>query len=328
MAGGLGGQVVVDHLGEAFDVDAVAVTRAIEPFAGGIGRHVERLAQGGYHIVAQEIDRIALFLPAAAVGQCEGGFEAVVDALGDQVALHVGDVRRVARVAELFVEDANEDLQDGVALGLAVGLGVDVEQDHIGRALHRAVDVGQQHGVCDFLVIEERSGQPLLAGLGMRGFKVFQQVRQDLDEVGFAGAEKARYPDTHAVGHGRIVRAVDGGEVGIEEATQMLADLLGDDVLFELLPDAGGVHLVGFDDAIDGAVDRFEKELLDVHFVDFSLGVLALWSRHGSAGLWHEAEGSVVVVFGQGAEQAKRVAVVPAREEHQQRRLAHHGVKR
>jgi hypothetical protein len=52
---------------------------------------------------------------------------------------------RIAAEAELFVEDAQEDLQDDVALVLAVGLGVDVEQDHVGTALHGALDVGEQH---------------------------------------------------------------------------------------------------------------------------------------------------------------------------------------
>jgi hypothetical protein len=97
-------------------------------------------------------------------------------------------------------------------------------------------------------------------------FDVLQQVRQDLDEVRLTRAKEARHPHAHAVGDGRIMRAVHGGKVGVKELAQVFADLLGDDVLFELLPHAGGVHLVGFDDTVDGAVDGFDEKLADVHF--------------------------------------------------------------
>lgn len=43
---------------------------------------------------------------------------------------------------------------------IAVGLGVDVEEDDVGTALHRALDIGQQHGVLDLLLVEEL-GRPL-----------------------------------------------------------------------------------------------------------------------------------------------------------------------
>jgi hypothetical protein len=185
--------------------------------------------------------------------------------LADQVPLHLGDVRRVAGVAKLFVEHAQEDLQDGVAVRLAVGLGVDVEEDDIGGALHGALNIGQQHGVFDLLVVKELGGAALFARLRVGRFDVFQQVRQDLDEVRLARAKEAGHPNAHAVGDGSVVRAVYGGQVGVKELAQVFADLLGDDVLFQLLPDAGGVHLVGFDDAVDGAVDGLDEKLADFH---------------------------------------------------------------
>ena len=61
---------------------------------------------------------------------------------------------------------------------------------------------------------------------------------------------------------------LDGGQVGIEELAQVFGDLLGGDVLIQLLPDAFGIALIGFDDPIDGAVDGFGKQLLDVHCCD------------------------------------------------------------
>jgi hypothetical protein len=61
--------------------------------------------------------------------------------------------------------------------------------------------------------------------------------------------------------------AVHGGQVGVEEAAEVFGELLGDDVLVQLLPDAGGVHLVGLDHAVDRAVDGLEEKLADFHFL-------------------------------------------------------------
>jgi hypothetical protein len=87
----------------------------------------------------------------------EGLPEGVVGAFFDQIALHVGDVGRIAAEAELFVEDAQEDLEDDVAFVLAVGLRVDVEQDDVGTA-RTALNVGEQHRVLDLVLVEEGRG--------------------------------------------------------------------------------------------------------------------------------------------------------------------------
>ena len=118
--------------------------------------------------------------------------------------------------------------------------------------------------------------------------------------------------------------AVDGGEVGVKKAAQMLADLLGDDVFLQLLPDAGGIHLVGLDDAVDGTVNRLEEKRSDVHvllglcfgknvWITSRLpGLSALSGRFG-----HQAECAVVVVFSKRVEEAQRMPVVTTWKKHQ-----------
>ena len=182
------------------------------------------------------------------------------------MTLHVCDVWRIARKTELVVEHPQKDLQDSILVGL-VGLGVDVEQDDIGRALHRALYVGVQHRILDFLMVEELRGVALFSGLGVMGLDVFQQIGQYLDEVRLARAEEAGHPYAHAVGDGGVIRAVDGRQIGVKELAQVFADLLGDDVLFQLLPNAGCVHLVGLDDAVNRAVDGLDEEFADFHVV-------------------------------------------------------------
>ena len=100
--------------------------------------------------------------------------------------LHLSDVRRVARVAKLFVEHAQKYLQDCVAIRFGIGLCVDIEKDDIGSALHGALNICEKHGVFDFLVIEELRCTPLVARLRVGRFEVFKQVRQYLDEVRLA----------------------------------------------------------------------------------------------------------------------------------------------
>ena len=174
-------------------------------------------------------------------------------------------MRRVAAVAQFFVEDAQEDLEDDIAVRIAVGLGVDVEEDDVGTALHRALDIGQQHGVLDLLLIEEL-GRPLGgAVLRIHRFDVLQQVGKDLDEVRLAGTEEARDPDAHARREDGILGIVGSRQEGIEETAEIFGELLGDDVLVEFLPDAFGVALIGLDDAVDRAVDRLGEEVPDFH---------------------------------------------------------------
>ena len=167
VVGRFGSKVVVDDLGKAFDVDAKVIAGTVKPLASRLGRHLESLGKRHHDVVTQEIHGVALLLPGAAVRCSKRSLEGIQRSLGNQMALHVGDMRSVARVAQLFVEDAQEHLQDGVAVGFAVCLGVDVEQDHISGALHGALNVGLQHGVFDLVVIEELGGAALFTGFGV-----------------------------------------------------------------------------------------------------------------------------------------------------------------
>ena len=170
----------------------------------------------------------------------------------------------IAREALHFVEHAQEDLQDGVAVVLGVGLGVDVEQDHISLPSHGAAHVAQQHGVAE-LALEEVERSSGLTGAGLCCFHIGEQVRQDFDEVRLAGAEEARHPHAHARDDGGVVGVLRGGQVGVEELAQVLGDLLGGHVFVQLLPDAFGIALVGFDDAVDGPVDGLGEQFLNLH---------------------------------------------------------------
>ena len=116
----------------------------------------------------------------------------------------------ITRQALHLVEHAQEDLQDGIAVVLGIGLGVDVEQDDIGLPGHGALHVAQEHGVFE-LALEEVERALGLAGTGLFGLHVGQQVRQDLDEVRLTRTEEAGHPHAHARGDGRVVGVLGGG---------------------------------------------------------------------------------------------------------------------
>ena len=92
----LGVQVVAHQFSETFDVDAVAVARIVEPFTGRLGRHVERSTEASDNVVTMKVDGVAFGIPGVAIGGLESIFEDIEAALGDEVALHVGHMRRVA----------------------------------------------------------------------------------------------------------------------------------------------------------------------------------------------------------------------------------------
>ncbi len=193
----------------------------------------------------------------------EGGLEVGQLAEPVEPALHLGDVRMVAAVAELLVEDLQEHAQDRIAPAAAVGLAVDVEQDDVGTGVDGALDVAGEHGVLDLAV--EKINRPARLAL-VADLPVLQQVGEDLQEVRLARAEEAGDPDTDEAEDTRVAGVVERVEEGAEEAAEVDVQLLGDDILVQLLPDRRGIVLVGLDDAVDGAVDRFGEEVFDEHF--------------------------------------------------------------
>jgi hypothetical protein len=134
-------------------------------------------------------------------------------------------------------------------------------------------------------VFIEKLGGPLGGAiLRIHRFDVLQQVGQDLDEVGFAGTEEAGNPDGHARGKHRVLRVIGSRQESVEEAPEVFGQLLGDHVLVEFLPDTLGIALIGFDDAIDRAVDRLGKELPNFHVLDSGVRVFRRRAgRHGSS---------------------------------------------
>jgi hypothetical protein len=151
-----------------------------------------------------------------------------------QMPLHVGDVWVIAVVALQLVQHLQEHAQDRFTTGSGIGLGIDVEQNHIGVGRHGPFHVAEHHGVFD-LLLEELDRMAAFAL--ERVESVFQQVRQDFQEVRFAAAEPTRDPDADFAGDGGVFLVVDHVQEGCQEFAQVLVQFLGDDEFIQFLPD-------------------------------------------------------------------------------------------
>src|SRR5690606_20064201 len=116
------------------------------------------------------------------------------------------------------------------------------------------------------LVVEEIDRGARHAVLG--GRPVLDQVGQDLDEVRFTGPEESADPHAIAACGRGLVTVAATAQIDVDEGPEMAVELAGDNVLVEFLPDAGGIRLVGLDDAVDGTPDRLLKNVLDFHCRD------------------------------------------------------------
>ena len=164
--------------------------------------------------------------------------------------LKTGDVALLAVVSLQLVQDLHENFEDWcrVITAYAVELLIDVEQDaprwngsglaEIG--LHDLVfdfrqnDVGRTNPVGKWLAVEDEG-------------KNFEQVR-------FTRAKESRDPHP-------ICRQF--GEVTIRENAKSPGDIAGDHILLKLGLEVASI--IGLDDAINRAFNRFKEEFVYLH---------------------------------------------------------------
>jgi hypothetical protein len=160
----------------------------------------------------------------------------------------------ITAVALKLVEHFDEDSQNQVATcaTTVIGLGIDIEEDDVGIGCDRSFDVSKEHGVFDF-ALEEFDRESLLATIGM--LTITEQVRQNLQKVGFTASKESRDPNPHFARRIWVFALVDCLEIPVDELTKVLVKLFGDDEFIEFLPDGGVVKLIGFHDPVDGPED-------------------------------------------------------------------------
>ena len=226
----------------------------VEPVARGRLAHPEDLHHRFDDLVLVEGERVAGFLPAVAELLLECALEVLELALLREILLEAGGLQVFAVKAEMVVEHLREHAEHGRLVLVAGPLDVDVEEDGLRLALRGLVDE-----LVDVPVVGELPRKRLLRA-ELRGLPAVEEVRQDLQEVGFTASEEAG--DPYADVSRRLAERL---AVGLEERLEMLLQLLRDDILVHLLADDVEVVLVDLDDAVDGTVYVLLEHLLDFH---------------------------------------------------------------
>ena len=188
-------------------------------------------------------------------------FEGWIDATLGQVPLHVSDVRMIATETQVLVEYPQEYVKDRVTGIVGAGLAVDIEQDDIGGVGDGLVDVCADHTVAHFLLVKE-GDCGLAVAFTVMGFDVGKQVGKGFQEMRLTRTKEARDPHADAVGDGWISQV---GAVGVKEITKVPLQLIGYDVLVQLLVDGGVVGLISLNHAVDWAFEVFEENVFDAH---------------------------------------------------------------
>ncbi|MNI41954.1 hypothetical protein D3C73_962220 [compost metagenome] len=101
--------------------------------------------------------------------------------------------------------------------------------------------------------------------------------------------EETADPYAHAVGDGGIVQV---STVGLEEAAEVFFQLVGDNVLIQLLVHGCVVGLIRLNHAVDRAIEFLEENIFNAH-----------GNRPYLSG--NQLEGAVVVVAGNAVEQGE-----------------------
>jgi hypothetical protein len=104
----------------------------------------------------------------------------------------MGDMRMIAAVALLLVEDLEEHPKQSVSPLAKIGLAVDVEQDGVGIRGYDPLQIREEHGIGDFIgeKLDRSPSLPLVDVL-----LVLQQVGEHLDKMGLSATEEAGDPD-------------------------------------------------------------------------------------------------------------------------------------
>ncbi|OLQ60052.1 hypothetical protein BHX98_19580 [Acinetobacter baumannii] len=107
----------------------------------------------------------------------------------------MGDMRMIPTEAQALIEDFQEDAKDGITPITAIGLAVDIEQQHIGLGSDGTLDVGSEHRIGNF-ALEEIDGLARFAVLA--DLLVLQQIRENFQKVRFTRPEETGDPHPHS----------------------------------------------------------------------------------------------------------------------------------
>ena len=175
-------------LGEVFNADGILPRRLFTPVAGSRIAHKtdqrERIDDG----ILNKIEILPRIFPSIAVFLQECRLECLIPAFVRQTAFQIGKIGHRSAKALHLVEYLQKDTDDRIfiALSVRIALGIDVEQDDIGRRSGSELHIRQDHLVFNLMIVDK-----IVDGGFFSNLFIGKQIGKDLQKVRFTTTEKA-----------------------------------------------------------------------------------------------------------------------------------------
>ena len=222
----------------------------------GLAHEIHR-DQCVYNTVLNEVKVLSRHFPRLTIFFLKCGFELVIAAFLRQTALQIGNLRDRSAKALHLVEDLEEYIDDGILILLSrrLALGINVEQNDIGRGLGGQLHIGKYHRVDDLFIVDEVVKRLFAAHL-----TVLQKVGEYFQKVRFTASKETGNPNAHFWGSPHNALLIRSVEIG-----KMLLQLAGDNIFFKFLRDIGILALSDNYNALNLSIDFLGKHFFDLH---------------------------------------------------------------
>ena len=247
----------LDALGKVFNTDGVGFGRFFTPVSRRCLAHEIHRDKGIYNAVLNEIKILPGVFPQLAILFLKSSLELVEASFFGKPPFQIGNMRDGTAEALHLIEDLEEYINNGILVLFAVrfALGVNVEEDHIGRDFSRQLHVGKHHRVYDLLVIYK-----VFHRLSVADLTVFQEVGQDFQEVRFTASEESGNPNTHLRCCSNDPLFISRVEIG-----KVFLELTGNDIFLKLLRNIYILALTYNDYSLNFTVNFLGEHILYLH---------------------------------------------------------------
>ena len=253
-------QPLVHVLGEIIGSDDQGFVVRIREVLGGVlaGGSLERFPN---FVVPQE-RLLAPFLPALACDAREGILERPVPSIGIEVLLELRHRRQFAEIATRLVEHPHKRIQQRLVLVGGIRLLVDVEQHRCGWDAQGTFERPGKQSVLLLVGLGNERAHDVFTARHMFVACAIDKLRRHLAEDVGQHLEQMRFAGTEETGNPRaVLHVVHRIVVDVKEFPKVLAHLVRQHIFVDFL---GDVLLVAcLDDAVDGTVDVFGKQLAE-----------------------------------------------------------------
>ena len=236
-----------------FNADLIRLGCFLTPVSGSGLAHEIHIDKHVHNGILNEVKLMTVLLPRLAVFIFKALLEFIHTPGLCKLLLQICQMRKGSAEALHLIEDAQEDIHDGILVLLAAGiaLGIDIEEHNIRRCFRSQLHIRQHHRIHDLLVFHKE-----IQCVPVTDQFILQQIGQDLQEMRFTTSEEAGDPHAHLRRGSEDPFLVSG-----EEISKVLLQFSCHNVLVQLLRYVGFLTLANDDNALNFTVDLLGKHV-------------------------------------------------------------------